>query len=238
MVIRRDNSTKQSHIWILGNFYLPDMNWSNKSPSYTCRFKELYATFTENMINLIFEQMVNIPTRNNIIRDLFLTNILSQVYETKTLPVWSTSDHDIVFYELNVKRGRIKQTLRQVRSYKKANWSDLKKYIALFTYMFTTHKYPNHLWDMFKAEVNRLSTLHTSTRQIKSRADLQWVTHEIVKLIKKRQTVYTTEKFKHLKSTIQKQIRNAYWSYLESVIFSDTQGPGHKREFYNFVKHN
>ena len=73
--------------------------------------------------------------------------------------------------------------------------------------------------------------------------------HEIVKLKRKRDKLYTklkrscshksyyTEKFKHLKSTIQKQIRNAYWSYLESVIFSDTQGPSHKKKFYNFVKH-
>ena len=43
-----------------------------------------------------------------------------------------------------------------------------------------------------------------------------------------------TEKFKHLKSTIQKQIRNAYWSYLESV-FSVTHGPGHKKKIYNFT---
>ena len=48
---------------------------------------------------------------------------------------------------------------------------------------------------------------------------------------------YYTEKFKHLKSTIQKQIRNAYWSYLESVVFAATQGPGHKKKFNNFVKH-
>jgi len=34
-----------------------------------------------------------------------------------------------------------------------------------------------------------------------------------------------------------KQIRNAYWAYIESVFFSDTQGPGHKKMFYNFVKH-
>jgi len=46
-----------------------------------------------------------------------------------------------------------------------------------------------------------------------------------------------TKKFKHLKSTIHTQIRNAYWSYLESVIFFDTQGPGNKITFYNFVKH-
>ena len=66
-------------------------------------------------------------------------------------------------------------------------------------------------------------------------------------LIRKRDKLYTrmkrtwshksyyTEKFKHLKSTILKQIRNAYWSYLESVIFSDTQGPGHKKSFITLL---
>ena len=118
-----------------------------------------------------------------------------------------------------------------------------KKDVAIFTNMFIAHKHkgPKHLWDMFKAEVNRLSTLHIPTRQIKSRVDLPWVTHEIVKVIRKRDKLYIklkrscshkshyTEKFKHLKSTIQKQIRNACWSYLESVIFSETQDPGHKK---------
>ena len=47
-----------------------------------------------------------------------------------------------------------------------------------------------------------------------------------------------TEKFKHLKPTIQKQIKNAYWSYIKPVIFYDTQCPGHKIKFYNFVLHN
>jgi len=86
---------QNSHIWILGDFNLPDMNWSNESPSDTCRFKELYDTFTENMINHNLEQMVKIPTRNNNILDLFPTNIPTQVHETKTLPGLGTSDHDI-----------------------------------------------------------------------------------------------------------------------------------------------
>jgi len=100
---------------------------------------------------------------------------------------------------------------------------------------------------MFKAEVNGLSTLHIPTRQIKSRVDLPWVTHEIVKLTRKRDKLDTklkrscshkshyTEKFKQLKSTIQKQIRNAYWPYLESVIFSDTRSWSQKKNY--FVKH-
>ena len=200
------------------------------------------------MINHNLEQMVKIPTRNNNILDLFLTDISSQVHEIKTLPGLGTSDHDIVFHEIKVKRVRIKQIPTQVKSYKKANWSDFKKDLVIFTNTFIAHKHedPNHLWDMFKAEVNRLSTLHIPTRR---RADLPWVTHEIVKLIRKGDKLYTklkrscshkghyTEKLQHLKSTIQKQIRNAYRPYLESVIFSYTQGPGHKKKFYNFVKH-
>ena len=74
------------------------------------------------MINHNLKQMVKISTRNNNILDLFLTNIPSQVHETKTLP--GTSDHDIVFREIKVKRGRIKRNPRQVKSYKKATWSD------------------------------------------------------------------------------------------------------------------
>jgi len=91
------------------------MNWSNESPSDTCRLKELYDTFTKNMINHNLEQMVKIPTRNNNILDLFFTIIPSQVHETKTLPGLGTSDHDIVFHEIRVKRGRIKQNPRQVK---------------------------------------------------------------------------------------------------------------------------
>ena len=53
------------------------------------------------------------------------------------------------------------------------------------TFKTRKHKDPNHLWDMFKAEVNRLSTLHIPTRKIKSKANIPWVTHEIDKLIKK-----------------------------------------------------
>jgi len=92
---------------------------------------------------------------------------------------------------------------------------------------------------MFKAEVNRLSTLHIPTRQ--NKADLPWITHEIVNVIRKRDLQYIklkmaslhkshhTEKLKIYQFNYTKQIWNAYWSYLESVIFSDTSGSCHKK---------
>ena len=54
------------------------INWSNKSPSDTCRFKDLYDNFTENMINNNLEQMVKIPIRNNNILIYF-----SPTYQVK-----------------------------------------------------------------------------------------------------------------------------------------------------------
>jgi len=136
-------NTTNTHLKNYG--HLPNMIWSNESPSDTRRFKELYDTFTDNMINNNSEQMVKISTRNNKILYLFLTNISNQVHETKTLPGSGTSYHDIVFHEIKVKRGRIKQNPRQVKLYNKAIWFDLKK--DFFPNTFITHKHndPNHL---------------------------------------------------------------------------------------------
>ena len=133
-----------------------------------------------------------IPGRNNIL-DLFLTNIPSQAHETKTLPWLDTSEYDKLFHEIKVKRGHIKPNTRHAKSYKKAYWSDFNKDLAIFTNMFTTHENPNHLWDMFKAKVNRLSTLHI--QQTESKVELIYhVSHEIVKLIRKIDKLYTQVK--------------------------------------------
>lgn len=243
---------QSSHIWILGDFNLPEMNWSNESPSDSCKFKDMYENFTENLINHNLEQMVKIPTRGKNILDLFLTNIPGQVHETRTLPSLGSSDHDIVFHEVKIKRGRFRQAPRMVKSYKKANWSEFKTDLVNFFEEFKQqqHTDPNHLWDLFKTEVKRLSSKHIPSRKIKSKTDLPWVTQQIIRQIRKRDKLYRkikrsmsnksklTEQFKNIKATIQKQIRNAYWTYLESVIFSDTTSSGHKKKFYNFVKHN
>ena len=51
-------------------------------------------------------------------------------------------------------------------------------------------------------------------------------------------TSTTTKQFKDLKYNIQKQIRNAYWLYIESVIFTGDSQPCSNKKFYSFVKHN
>ena len=243
---------RNSFIWIFGDFNMPDMDWQNDSPSLSCKFKELYDTFTDNLTNFNLEQMVKTPTRDKNILDLFLTNTPSVVHNVQTLPSLGSSDHDIVFHELNLKLGRPLQAKRMVRSYNKADWANFKKDIKQFSVKFdqSENTDPNTSWNSFKAEMNRLSKMYIPSRLSKSRVDLPWISHAIVKLIRKRGKLYIkikrstskspemVNKFKSLKAQIQKQIRNAYWSYLDTVIFSDSSNSGQKKKFYSFVKHN
>ena len=79
-------------------------------------------------------------------------------------------------------------------------------------------------------------------------ACLAWITPQIIRLIRKRDKMYTklkhlntsttSKQFKDLEYNIHKQIRNAYWLYIESVIFTGDSQPCSNKKFYSFVKHN
>jgi hypothetical protein len=67
----------------------------------------VYSLFTE-----IIEQVVHISTRQENTLDLFYINQPSLVQNTKILPALGTSDHDIVFHEMNITIGRKHKTPR------------------------------------------------------------------------------------------------------------------------------
>ena len=132
----------------------------------------------------------------------------------------------------------------------RSNWEDFKTDLSVFgkTFINSDQTDPNSAWNMFKIELNRLSSLHIPTKMCKSRRDLPWIKPQIIRLIRKRDKMYTklkhlntsttSKQFKDLKYNIQKQIRNAYWLYIESVIFTGDSQPCSNKKFYSFVKHN
>ena len=48
----------------------------------------------------------------------------------------------------------------------------------------------------------------------------------------------TTAKQFNLKYNIQKQIRNAYWLYIESVVTTEDSQPRSNKKFYSCIKNN
>ena len=73
----------------------------------------------------------------------FIINQPSLVQNTKTLPALGTSDHDIVFHEMNITIGRKHKTPRTINQYKKADWdkihTELKTFQEHYFCKQTTH---------------------------------------------------------------------------------------------------
>ena len=234
---------QNSIICLLGDFNLPCIDWTTESSKSNEDFMERIQHFN-------LQQMVTMPTRLENILDLFLTNTPSLVQNTETLPSLGTSDNDIVFHEVHIKIGRPFQPKRPIRKYRRTNWEHFKTDLSEFgnTFIKSDHTDPNFAWNMFKIEFNRLSSMHIPTKMGKSRSDLPWMTPQIHRLLRKRDKMYTklkhpnssvtTKQFKDLKSNIQKRIGNAYWLYIESVIFTGDSQPCGNKKFYSFVKHN
>ena len=89
---------KEANIWITGDFNLPNIEW--------CTNSVVDNGYPLDICNLLidefnlggFSQMVDAPTRNNNILDLFATNRPSLVTSLKVLP--GISDHELICVEL------------------------------------------------------------------------------------------------------------------------------------------
>ena len=143
---------QNSIICLLCDFNLPCIDWTNYSLKSNCKFKVMYADFMERMQNFDLQQMVTMPTRQEHILDLFLTNTPSLVQNTETLPSLGTSDHDIVFHEVHIKIGRPLQPTIPIRVYRRTNWDTFKTDVSEFgnTFINCDHTDPNSAWNMFK----------------------------------------------------------------------------------------
>lgn len=243
---------KDSTIWILGDFNMPDIDWTKENIKSSCKFRGIYDDFLENLTNFSLEQVVKLPTREDNILDLFLTNQPGKVHATKTLPSLGSSDHDIVFHEISIQTGRPTQPQRKIKLFGKANWDKFKEDLNSSFEKFNNEDEsdPNSLWNTFKAEIDRLTNTHIPSKITRSRSDLPWITHTIRKKIHKRDKLYykvksskgkqnydkLKSKLAKLKSIIQNEIRKSYWEYLEDVIFSNDSEKFKNKKFYSFVK--
>ena len=109
----------------------------------------------------------------------------------------------------------------------------------------------NSLWNVFIAEIDRLSKLYIPSKTTRPRTDLPWITSLIKRKIHKRDKLYQKvksskgkqnfeklkSKLSKFKSALQNEIRKSYWEYLESVIFTNDADKCKNKKLYTFIKH-
>ena len=72
-------SKSKGKVWILGDFNLPKLDWTNETPSFksTCSRTLVYDIFLEILDDFNLVQMTKDSTRHKNVLDLFLTSSLA-----------------------------------------------------------------------------------------------------------------------------------------------------------------
>ena len=103
---------KNSLIWIAGDLNLPNIDWKHYNLQSSSPPSSLCNIFIDFIIEFGFVQLVNFPTREQSILDIFLTNFPSYEYTCQPLP--GISDHEIVLIKTAVDIKLLKPTARKI----------------------------------------------------------------------------------------------------------------------------
>ena len=85
-----------NNIWVLGDFNLPNLNWSESSPEPKpdCSLGKVYGTLLATIDDYNLTHVVSEPTRQENILDLFLTINPTLIDHVHCIP--GLGDHDFV----------------------------------------------------------------------------------------------------------------------------------------------
>ena len=106
---------------------------------------------------------------------------------------------------------------------------ELKKLHEAIIEMDRTNTGVNGMWCAFKSKFEELIKKHVLHKTARTKDSLSWITLDVRKLIRKRDRLYkrrkkksgdnkTAEKFKEIKRIVQRELRRAYWKYIESIV--------------------
>ncbi len=136
-------------------------------------------------------QVVEEPTRDKDTLDLFATNYPAQVNRLEVKP--GISDHDIPLVEIDVKPIKRRHTQRQIPLYRKAQWDKIKEELEEVNKKISNEpnvKSADELWFMFRDSILDAIHKYVPIKTSKKKENLQYMTAEISKLIKKRDIVF------------------------------------------------
>ena len=254
---------KNQHVWILGDFNLPDFEWPASESHEELGIPEIktgsssrkhHEHFLEVIGDHSLTQVVSEKTRENNTLDLILMNIPSTLNRVETLPPFA--DHDNLLMEADIRPTRVVRPPRKVYQWKKGNWTEMEdmmnKYAQEYQEMDKSNMSINEIWNGIKNKIQEAMTF-IPTKLVKGKNKLPYIDEEVRRFIKKRDRYRARTKHrrhdprvrnhcKKLQAELQKLIRQKYWDYVRNVVLGlddpdTTEGPpGANKRFYSFLK--
>ena len=241
----------QSMLIVGGDFNFPGWNWKDKVLKPDTSNPSIHYKFADTLDDHGLIQMVEEPTRGPNTLDLILTNNPSRFPRTVVIP--GLSDHDVMFAEVDLQAAANKQKPRHIPLYRKANW-DIMRLERGETYnkikdLAVLGRDAEELWTVFKTDLNKSIDTHIPHKLARVKSSLPWISPEIRRLIHRRDRLYKRKKksadphiagkFKDVKRQVQRELRRAYWKYVEGIVTptEEDKPTSSMKKFWNYIKH-
>ena len=206
--------------------------------------------FLSTIADYNFTQVVTEPTRKDNILDLFLTTNPTLINKVNCSP--GLGDHDVVSAEALLKPTLHKQKPRKVFIFSKADWPTLKAKMKLYQQSFLSNHHGQtveQLWTDFATTLDKLVQECIPAKLIRGKSSLPWITQEIKRLIRKRDSLYRKfkrsgdsdikTKFQTLRQQIKKKIKDSYQAYLENLLgLNDEDSKCDSKKLFSFLKNS
>ena len=235
-----------STLWVVGDFNLPDIDWDTVSIiSYQYR-KVINEGCLETINSIGLEQLVDEPTRNDKIFDLFLTNRPTFVNKCKVIP--GVNDHEAVIIDSDTKARRQRPAKRKICLWKRADPDKIKEVVQAFSNEFIanhdTSTPVEDLWNCINKKLCQVMEDHIPSKFTSERFNQPWINSSVKKLSRRKKKAYKTAKktnsasdwqyYKELKKLDQFECRKRYHSFLNNMVCEDSSL--NPKKFWNFIK--
>ena len=187
---------------LLGDFNFRKINWSTLTGT-----SQLENQFIDTIADNLLNQVVPTPTRENNILDLVLINDPTQISDLQVHEPFGSSDHNMIYFDLQCPIPRISRAERKVYLYSQGDYDTLNSKISLINWESKFHGMSVHrCWDIFKEQYNYLIEEH--------------IPHKLVKPGARNGPPPPWTRYKSIKKA-KRQRRKKWVSYRKSQLESD-----------------
>ena len=232
-------------MWIGGDTNLPDINWKSDTIDSHQYLANINQSFIDVFNDIGCQQMVDFPTRQGNILDIFATNRPSLVAKSSALP--GLSDHDIVLIDTNIVAQRRRPVRRIIYLWSKANLPAMEQELTEFSEEFQQQheaEMPtiNTLWMKFKSKcINTIQT-HVPSKYTSTRFSQPWCNRKIRRLSRHKKRAHRAAKrsqksddwgrFKKIQQENRKTCKTSYNKYINNMISEDSNN----KKLYSYIK--
>ena len=237
-IVLQDLST--SELLLLGDFNLPDFDWTQNKAINT----ENYRILTDIMSDNFLTQLVNEPTRNHNILDLVFSSSVDMINNLIVGELFS--DHNSITFKLLGQPYVQLKSLKTVYCYKKANWEHLKSLLSNTPWNCAFLQDDiNYAWASWKDLLFNAVDVCIPKINAKKKSNAPWITRELILLCRMKKSLYKKAKrtqndniwakYRQMNNTIKRKCNEARWNFLNNLA-SQLVEDENPKPFWNYVK--